>query len=145
MHNKVFYTCTVILLFLGLLNPVLAQQKNVKPDTFFLAKKKGIFGRFGKMISSNDPLSEPAKVENHFLKFKGKIIRYIDIVRLGFDRNINDTDEVKNNFWISLANRFHKNSKEHTISHNLFFKEGQKLYPYLLADNQQVLRQAVQH
>ena len=141
MHNKVIHTFTVILFFLVMASPVYAQHN--KPDTFFLAKKKGLLGRFGKMISTNGPLSEPVKVENQFLKFKGKIIRYIDIVRLGFERNINDTDEVKKNFGISVANLLHKNSRENTISRNLFFEEGQRLYPYLLADNERYLRDLV--
>src|SRR5450631_1410556 len=105
MHNKVFNTCSVILFFLVLHCPAQAQVINNKPDTFFLAKKKGLFGRFGKMISTNDPSSEPVKVENQYLKFKGKIIRYIDIIRLGFDRNINDTNEVKRNFGMDVANK----------------------------------------
>ncbi len=141
MLNKVIHTFTVILFFLVMASPVYAQHN--KPDTFFLAKKKGLLGRFGKMISTNGPLSEPVKVENQFLKFKGKIIRYIDIVRLGFERNINDTDEVKKNFGISVANLLHKNSRENTISRNLFFEEGQRLYPYLLADNERYLRDLV--
>ncbi len=143
MHTKVFYTYTVILFFLVIPYPVLAQQKGIKQDTFFLANKKGLLGRFGKMISTNTPEIEPEKVENQFLKFKGKIIRSINLVSLSFGCNIYDTCEVSSNLGIDIANRFHKNSKQNTISRNLFFRTGDKFAPYLVADNERYLRELV--
>ncbi len=143
MQHKGAYKFSCTLIFLLIQLAVHAQQNPNKPDTFFLAKKKGLLGRFGKSISTSTPDIEPQKVENQFLKFKGKFIRYIDIVRLGFEYNIYDTTQVKDNFGIRVARRLHKNSKDRTISRNLFFKEGDKLYPYLLADNERYLRELV--
>ncbi len=117
-----------------------AQQPANKQDTFFLAKKKGILGKLGKSISTNAPDETPQKIENQFLKYKGKIIRSIQLVRLGFECSIYDTCEVKNNFGIRMANTFHKNSRERVISNNLFFKKGSRFYPYLVADNERYLR-----
>ena len=57
-------------------------------------------------------------------------------MRLGFEYNIYDTNLVKDNFGIRVAKIFHKNSKERTIYRDLFFREGQRLSPYLLADNE---------
>lgn len=143
MHNKVCYTGTIILIFLVIQLPLLAQHNKVKPDTFFLAKKKGLLGRFGKMISISSPDIEPMKLENQYLRFKGKIIREIDLISLGFESSINDTNSVRNNFGIKIASRLHKNSKDNTIRRNLFFREGDKLSPYLLADNERYLRELV--
>ena len=138
-----FYRISFLFLYLALHSAVIAQQNPVLKDTFFLAKKKGLIGRFGKIISVNTPEIKPEKVANQYLRFKGKIIRNVDLVRLGFENNINDTNVVKNNFGIRIARLFHKNSKERTISRNLFFASGDKLYPYLLADNERYLRELV--
>lgn len=143
MHRKVVNTFRFICICLFVLNTAQAQQIPDAKDTFFLAKKKGLLGKFGKSISSFSPDIEPVKVENQFLKYKGKIIRFIDFVRLGFDQNIYDTCQVEKSFWISLAKRFHKNSKERTIYRDLFFRENDLVYPYLLADNERYLRQLV--
>ena len=106
----------------------------------FLAKKKGLLGRLGKSISTNPPEEAPQRVANQFLKYKGKIIRSVELVRLSFQSNIYDTTLVKYDLGVRLANVFHKNSREKVIRNNLFFKEGGRLYPYLVADNERYLR-----
>ncbi len=134
----------VLYIFLGTVftinNIAVAQNETNKPDTFFLAKKKGLLGRLGKSISTTPPEEAPQKVANQFLKYKGKIIRSIELVRLGFQRNIYDTNKVKYDLGVRLANTFHKNSRERVIRNNLFFTEGSRLYPYLVADNERYLR-----
>lgn len=134
----------VIYIFLGSVfiinNIAVAQNEMSKPDTFFLAKKKGLLGRLGKSISTNPPEEAPQIVANQFLKYKGKIIRSVELVRLSFQSNIYDTTLVKYDLGVRLANVFHKNSREKVIRNNLFFKEGGRLYPYLVADNERYLR-----
>ncbi len=120
-----------------------AQHNKPKEDTFFLAKKKGLLGRFGKLISTSSPEIEPVKVENQFIAFGGKIIRNIDLISLSFENSINDTTLVEKSFGLDIARHFHKSSTDKTIRKNLFFKEGDKLYPYLLADNERYLRELV--
>jgi hypothetical protein len=119
---------------------LMAMPAHAQQDTFFLAKKKGLLGRLGRSISTNPPDDAPQKIENPFLKYKGKIIRSVEVERLSFQRNIYDTSLVRYNLGIRLANMFHKNSTEKVIRNNLFFKEGGRLYPYLLADNERYLR-----
>ena len=121
-------------------NNAIAQGETNKQDTFFLAKKKGLLGRLGKSISTNPPEEAPQKIENPFLKYKGKLIRSIELVRLGFQSNIYDTNAVKYNIGVRIANMLHKNSREKVIRNNLFFKEGGRFYPYLVADNERYLR-----
>jgi hypothetical protein len=138
MFNRLLY---ILLFFIVVMHyRVAAQEPGSKQDTFFLAKKKGILGKLGKSISTYAPDESPQKIENQFLQYKGKIIRSIQLVRLGFECSIYDTCEIKNNFGIRMANAFHKNSREKVISNNLFFKEGSRFYPYLVADNERYLR-----
>jgi hypothetical protein len=127
--------------FLFAIQSQLAAQEPVNnADTFFLAKKKGLLGRLGKSIATSGVDEVPQKIENQFLKYRGKIIRSIELLSLGFERNIYDTNLVKYNFGIGIANVLHKNSKEKVIRRNLFFKEADRLYPYLIADNERYLR-----
>ena len=109
-------------------------------DTFFLYKKKGILGRLGKSISTFTPDDVPEKLENQFLRYKDKIIRSITLIRLGFECSIYDTCDIKSNFGIRMANAFHKNSREWVMRNNLFFTQGSRLHPFLVADNERYLR-----
>src|SRR4051812_20079166 len=100
-----------------------AQEQDNAVDTFFLAKKAGLLGRLGRSLATNPEKSvRPVKSENRFRKYKGKIIRYIEIVPVGFNQSMNDTTEVSRNLAIRIANRFHKNSRKATIHKYLFFK-----------------------
>lgn len=123
---------------------VSAQQSGQTGDTFFLAKKKGLVGRFGKSISRNNPPEDPPeKLVNRFLRFKGKTIRSVILAQLEFGCNINDTCDVRSTFGTRMANRFHRRSSDRLITNNLFFREGDQLYPFLLADNERFLRDLV--
>lgn len=115
-------------------------QSQVDSDTFFLATKKGILGRIGRSISTDPIVVQPVKTVNPFLKFAGKKIASIKIAGLGLDRNINDSNDVKNSFILKLANKFHKNTKDKFIRDNLFFREGDVVVPLMLADNEIFLR-----
>jgi hypothetical protein len=138
--------CYILLIFSALTffhKPMLAQDDPAKNDTFFLAKKKGLLGRLGKSISTTPPDERPARVENPFMRFKGKIIRNIEIVGFGFQYDIDDTTQIKNNFGVRVGKVFHKNTTGKVLQNNLFFKIGDHLSPYLLADNERYLRDLV--
>jgi hypothetical protein len=133
-----------VLFFLNANLTVTAQDTPVvKNDTFFLAKKKGLLGRLGRSIAINDapPLSAIVKVDEPFIQYNKKIIRYIFITRLGFERNFYDTNRIRQSIGIVIANALHRNTKERVIHKNLFFREGDPLIPYLLADNERHLRE----
>lgn len=122
---------------------MLAQDDPAKNDTFFLAKKKGLLGKLGRSISTTPPEDGPARVENPFLKFKGKIIRNIETIGLGFEYDIDDTTQIRNNIGVRVGKLFHKNTTGKVLQRNLFFKAGDRLAPYLLADNERYLRELV--
>lgn len=132
----------VYIFFTGLLlhSFAVGQQTNSDQDTFFLAKKKGLLGRLGKSISTSAIEEPPQKIANQFLQYKGKIIRSVEVVSVGFQSSIYDTCYIKYNLGVRMANIFHKNSKPQILRRNLFFKEGNRLYPYLVADNERYLR-----
>lgn len=114
-----------------------------KKDTFFLAKQKGLLGKIGKTMSGNDDLARPDEKTNPFLIYTGKTIRSIKVEVLGFERDINDTFKFKRSFGTIAANALHKNTTLKTAKRHLFFYVGDKLNPYLLADNERFLRDQV--
>ena len=129
----------ILLIFIaGFSANVLAQ--NPENDTFFLSKKKGIIGKLARTITTSATDEQPQKLINPFLKYKNQRINSIEIVGLDFNQSISDTLIRKVNFFTKLGNRIHKNTKEAVIRNHLFFKEGERVYPYLLADNEKFLR-----
>lgn len=112
-------------------------------DSFFLAKKKGIWGKIGRSISTYTiEDTKPIEVKNQFEGFVGKKIRSINVETLSFDVDINDTTQRRRrNFGSRLANALHKNSTKETINKFLLFKEGDIVLPLQLADNERYLRE----
>lgn len=120
-------------------------QEPPADTSFFLAKKKGLLGKLGKSLSVNgsDPvllLNGAVKNDSVFRKYKGRIIRHIEVEKLGFDKSVNDTGKITSNFFNDLGDALHTGTRKQVIRNNLFFSEGDKLYPYLLADNERFLR-----
>ena len=117
-------------------------QDTVSPnDSFFISNKKGILGKITRSITVNGEYQKPERTVNPFKKYQGKVIRSISIVPVGFNYNLNDDEPLKNNFAIKVANGLHLNTLPSVISKNLFFSEGQKFFPLLVADNERFLRE----
>jgi len=95
-------------------------------------------------VISREPEVDPSpflvKSEDAYLKYQGKIIRRIVLKRIGFDKLVVDTARNLQSAMAKTANRLHINSRESTISNNLFVREGTPLNPYRLADNERLLR-----
>ena len=117
-----------------------AQVNPAETDTFFLAKKRGLLGRLGKSLSKTPDAEPPVKIAVPFLKYRGRIIRSVEIFPLDFSQNIDDTAIVKHNLAIRIANRLHKNTRISIIRNYLFFKEGDQFLPLLASDNESFLR-----
>ena len=117
-------------------------------DTFFLAKKKGLFGNLGRSIAADPPKPEVTKngtIKNDlpFNKYNGYTINKVYIIRLDFNQDINDTTHQKRHLAVRIADALHTKTKEKNIKANLFFNEGDKVFPLLIADNERHLREQV--
>ncbi|HMG82276.1 MAG TPA: hypothetical protein VK559_04515 [Ferruginibacter sp.] len=119
----------------SLMNPNPPQK-----DTFFLAKKRGLLGKLGNSIATEPSPETVVKTVNPYLKFAGKTIRSIEFLSIGFDRNINDTTLIRKDLGERIGEAFHRTTRVKVIQHDLLFKEGDHVYPYLLADNERLLR-----
>lgn len=147
-YSVVLFASSLVCLLFSLTSN--AQQNNpptqtTKQDTtFFLAKKRGLWGRLGRSIAGNAPISQenlPAiKNVTEYTRFKGRTIRYILIHDVSFGISVNDTSKVLRNFLINAANQIHKPTKKNIIESNLFFKEGDKVNPNAISENVRYLR-----
>ncbi len=125
--------------------PTIAQTNQSADTLFFLANKKGLLGKIGKSVSVNQipavlPDNGASKNDEEFLPFRGKIIRKILIQKLGFNKSVYDSLNNKKTFLSNLGDVLHTSTKKQIIRNNLFFSEGDSLYPNLLADNDKFLR-----
>jgi hypothetical protein len=133
---KTFVT-SLIYLFISL--QAFSQEVNKNADSFQVARDKEIPREPLKIIQ--DGLSTTEK--NPFLIYTGKTIRSVRIKSLGFETDINDTTLLKGGLGVALGDALHKTTRLPVITNNLFFKEGDKVNPYLLADNERFLRDLV--
>jgi hypothetical protein len=138
----IFYKIFLLFSTIFFVQAIIAQE-TPKEDTFFLMKKKGLWKKLGQsMYVSSDEEIEPVKSENPYQKFKGKFIRSITVAKTGFYTIVHDTvDGNKNSFGEKIQDFFHKNTLPYVIRKNLFFKEGDKVLPLLLSDNERFLRE----
>ena len=88
----------------------------------------------------NDLAEDNVKSEVPFRQYSGKIIRRINIRRVGFEKSIYDSTKTVRNRITKLANALHSGTRESVIRDNLFFRANRPLDPYRLADNERYLR-----
>ena len=80
------------------------------------------------------------KSEAGYLKYTGKVIRYVYINNLSFSENVVDTSSSFRSTITRIADRLQSNTKDYTVRQMLFVKRGQLVDPYRLADNERFLR-----
>ncbi|RTL53316.1 MAG: hypothetical protein EKK39_05695 [Sphingobacteriales bacterium] len=124
-----------------------AQEKKSVEDTTlqFLTPKKGLFEKLVKSITNNNPVSEDTAIVTinnitPFALYRGAIIRSVNIVNVRFGESVNDTAIKKKNLFDEIGNSIHRKTRKTFINNNLFFKAGEELSPYLVADNERFLR-----
>jgi len=138
MRKTLLFTYCLITLF----RAAAQHDSTVNKVDSFLLHQKGLLGKLSKNLVANKSLSPTTPVRNDllFTKYRGKIIRHITIVRLDFGTPLTDTSKRLKNTLTHLGNDFHHKTREGVVRNNLFFKEGDKLVPYLIGDNERHLR-----
>lgn len=108
----------------------------------FLLNRKGFFGKLTRniVLAPPDEIKGPVKNDLFFKKDKGKIIRRIIISGPPFGKPLNDSSKKSGNTFTRVANALHTQTGRQVIYHNLFFREGDKLDPFTMADNERHLR-----
>jgi hypothetical protein len=76
-----------------------------------------------------------------FVSYRERVIRHIKICRLDvFGPTVNDTSRAPVTWIGRTGNKLHIQTKERLIRNNLLFKEGARLKPVILSDNERLLR-----
>jgi hypothetical protein len=110
-------------------------------DSFFLLRSKGLLGRLARsIVTDTTPDKNLVRIDRLYRRYRGRVIRKIEIRRVDFGVPINDTTKSFKNTLTNWADALHKTTREQVIRNNLFFKENDKLLPILLADNERHLR-----
>ncbi|MFA8450046.1 MAG: hypothetical protein ACEPOW_05065 [Bacteroidales bacterium] len=95
--------------------------------------------RAPKRTNQNNAIA--TRAETPFIPYEGKTIRNINIKRLPiFGPTIADTTREAITWIGKSANKLHHTTRQWVIKQNLLFKPGDKVNPYLLAENSSVLR-----
>lgn len=81
------------------------------------------------------------EAEAVYRPFEGKYIRHIEVLSLGFERNIEDTAKRKGNIISRAANVLHTDTRDWAVRQQLFFERGDAVLPFKLADNERYLRE----
>jgi len=92
------------------------------------------------MADKTNASTVPVRNDLNFSRYRGKKIRKITIKRLDFGTPISDTSTRFSNTLTKWANAVHHKTREEVIRDNLFFKEGDRIIPELLSDNERHLR-----
>lgn len=135
-HIAVPFICT-FLLFQFTLRAQTDSARNTL-DTL-LSKQKGVLGKLAQSLLA-DTVETPKRLDIPFQKYKNRVIRTISIKPLEFGVFIGDTSRRFNNIITGLANHLHHNTRTFVIRNSLFFKEGDRLSPFEIGNNERYLR-----
>jgi len=148
MHQMNRYTKYFVVILLAavfsLMHLVLFAQNDsaIRHDTTnrktFVGK---IINNFRRDTVEIDHANDLKRNEEAFKQYEGLFIRNIIIERLPFGISIGDTSKKLINSLTNLANDLHHLTKNRVIKKNLFFKKGEPIQPFLMADNERYLRQ----
>lgn len=112
-----------------------------KNDSFFLLRSRGLLGKLARSVTvDTTDAGNLQRVDVRYRKYRGRIIRRIEIRSVDFGVPINDTTRSFKNTLTRWADAVHRTTREGVIRKNLFFKKNDSLLPALLADNERHLR-----
>lgn len=94
-----------------------------------------------KLISTNpkDTIVNEKSIDA-YAEYAGKIIRNINVERIGFEKSIYDSAKKVTKTVTRLANTLHVDTREKIIRKHLFIHRNTPLNPHEIADNERFLR-----
>ncbi len=130
---------TIICLLLGSASVTQAQVPKDSIEKKSVTKKA--FREGMKLISTSpkDSITNEKSVDP-YLEFTGRIIRNINIERIGFEKSIYDSAKKVKKTVTKLANTLHVDTRQKIIRKHLFIHKDKPLNPHELADNERFLR-----
>ncbi len=122
----------------------------IKSDAFYESlrqqSEKGLVRQalFGALIRDPGgpaPMTEIVKSEAAFLPYEGRIIRSVRILQVDtWAGSVHDTTIVATTGFSKTMNGLHTPTRDNVIAKNLRFAAGDSLNPFVIADNERLLR-----
>lgn len=124
-----------------LLNSICVNAQTKKDSEEKKSITKKAFQEGLKLISTtpNDTIVNIQSTDP-FIEHSGKIIRYIFIERIGFEKSIYDSTKKVKKTVTNIANALHSNTREKIIYQHLFLHQHEPVNPAKLSDNERFLR-----
>ena len=142
-NHRIHFLLTVIAICATLC--ALAQKDSIPENKLdsLLLRQKGLLGQLAQNLMT-DTGSEGdidlQRADLPFVKLAGRVIRKIIIQPLDFGISIGDTSKFINNRLTRLADAFHHNTRPFVVRNHLFFRESDRLSPFLMGNNERYLR-----
>lgn len=112
-------------------------KKFSEKDNFFSKLLRNIF-----VTDDTDEQERNQDIYRQFSPYSGRIIRNVEITVLDvFGPTIRRPEEHARSWLQKTGNSLHVNTREWVVRERLFFKPGQKLNPYDLAESERLLRE----
>jgi len=133
---------------------IIRKNRPSKSDSFYIDLKKRAYKRKWTrelhdiiLISKSTDKAKPESQKTHlgvlyFLSYQDKYIRNIYIKKLDvFGPSINNPYGQPSTVLGEVGNKIHIKTRDRVIKNNLLIKSGDKIDPYVLADNERIIRQ----
>ena len=142
-RGNILRACMFLFLF-GINYYVQAQTDTARQNTLdsLLSRPKGLLGQIthNLLTDTTSPDENPQRNDEPFLKYENRIIRNIIIQSLEFGTLTRDTVRRLDKRLARFANNIHYKTRAWAVHNNLFFRENDKVSPYLLGNNERYLR-----
>ncbi|MBC7914270.1 MAG: hypothetical protein H7Y07_09110 [Pyrinomonadaceae bacterium] len=141
-HIRTFFLLAVLLVLSISIYAQIDTSKKLSIDSVIL-RQKGIIGQLAQNLLADtvvENLRDLLRTDKPFQRYKGRIIRHINIQTLEFGVTVADTTKRSKNKLKRLSNKLHRQTRDFVIRNNLFFSEQEILSPNVLADNERHLR-----
>jgi hypothetical protein len=135
-----------IFIFLFFVSFSLAAQKDTARQNSLdslLSRPKGLIGQLTQSLLTDTVKIDEKNLQRNdvpYLKYENYIIRNIVIQSLEFGTLTKDTVKRLDKRLARFANNIHYKTRRWVVHNNLFFRENDKLSPYLLGNNERYLR-----
>ena len=122
-----------------------AQQDTIPQNRVdsLLSNQKGILGDIAQsliMDTAEEKEQDLQRGDKIFQRYRNKVIRKINVQSLRFGVSIGDTSKKLNNRITRTASTLHRTTRPFVIKNQLFFREYDRLSPFLFANNERYLR-----
>ncbi len=100
-----------------------------------------MLGKLAQSLRADNPDdTDLQRADLPFQKYRNRVIRRITINPVQFGFSLNDTAEHLTNGLTRFANQVHTDTRKFVLRNHLFFRENDRLSPFLLGNNERYLR-----